>query len=459
MSGTAARPTAPNNAPSSRYVMILTSIPTGTLSALLCVLFVLSAFFSGSETALMSINRYRLANLAKQGNRRARRVLKLLEKPDRLIGLILFCNNLANILIAQLATLLGYRLYGDVGIAAATGILTFLLLVFAELAPKTLSVLHPQAVAMPAALIYTPLMVLLYPIVWFINLFSSALLKMLGVARGSETINPLDREELRTVLVNSKKDITPEYQNMLLGILDLEKKTVEDIMIPRSEIFGIDLDADIDDIENQLLHTNYTRIPVYQGDVNNVIGTLHLREILPLLRENAVNKDTLKKAARTPSYIPENSALRQALFEFKDRRRRLSLVVDEYGDVQGLITLEDLLEEIVGEFTSDPATYDLEIKRQNDGSVIVDGGCHIRELNTTLNWQLPEHGPKTVNGLVLEYLESIPEIGTCMLLNGHPLEVMKTHQNAIKSVKIAPKLKHPTTMSSRRKSNNPPQRR
>ncbi len=423
--------------------MILEGISTGTLLVLLLVLFFLSAFFSGSETALMSVNRYRLTHLARQGDKRARRVMRLLERPDRLIGLILFGNNFTNILIAQLATFLGYRLYGDAGVAAATGILTFLLLIFAELAPKTLSALHPQAVAMPAALIYKPLLVLLYPLVWFINLLANTLLKAFGVSHATETVNPLSRDELRTVLASSARHITREYQNMLLGILDLEKKTVEDIMIPRSEIVGIDIDADLDEIEEQLLNTNYTRIPMYHGDINKIAGILHVREILPLLREDTPDRKTLMKAGRTPFYVPERSTLLRALMEFKNHRRRLSLVVDEYGDIQGLITLEDLLEEIVGEFTSDPATYDLELERQPDGSVIADGGCHIRELNRALGWRLHEDGPKTINGLVLEYLEAMPETGTCILVDGHPFEVIKTQQNAVKAVRISPRLNLP----------------
>ncbi len=420
--------------------MILESISTGTLALLLFVLFVLSAFFSGSETALMSVNRYRLAHLARQGDKRARRVMQLLKKPDRLIGLILFGNNFTNVLIAQLATFLGYRLYGDAGIAAATGILTFVLLIFAELAPKTLSALHPQAVAMPAALIYAPLMILLYPLVWFINLLANTLLKAFGVSHATETVNPLSREELRTVLTSSRRRISRQYQDMLLGILDLENKTVEDIMIPRNEIVGIDVDANLDGIEKQLTNANYTRIPVYHGDVNKIAGILHVREVPAMIHADLITKEALIKAARAPSYIAENSTLLHALMDFKDRRRRLSLVVDEYGDVQGLITLEDLLEEIVGEFTSDPATYDLEIERQADGSVIADGGCHVRELNRVLGWRLNEKGPKTINGVVLEYLEAMPETGTCVLIDGHPLEVIKTGQNAIKAVKISPRL-------------------
>ena len=423
--------------------MILQDISIGALTLALIALFFLSAFFSGSETALMSVNRYRLTHLARKKHKGARRVMRLLEKPDRLIGLILFGNNLVNIIIAQIATLIGYRLYGDAGIAAATGVLTFLMLVFAELAPKTLGALHPQTVVMPVALIYTPLMKLLYPLVWFINLFSNALLNTLGVSRATETVNPLSREELRTLLTSAGRRITPQYQDMLLGILDLEKKTVEDIMIPRNEIVGINIELGLEEIEELLRHTNFTRIPLHRGDVNEITGVLHVRDLLAMIQEGEVTRESLVKAARAPSYVPENLSLLNALAEFKAGRRRLALVVDEYGDVQGLITLEDLLEEIVGEFTSDPSTYDLEIERRDDGSVVVDGACHVRELNRALGWNLNENGPKTINGLVVERLESIPERGTCILIDGHPLEVIKTRRNAVKAVKIGPRLNPP----------------
>ena len=420
--------------------MILESVSTDTLTLVLIVLFILSAFFSGSETALMSVNRYRLTHLARQGDKRAHRVMQLLKKPDRLIGLILFGNNFTNILIAQLATLLGYRLYGDAGIAAVTGILTFLLLIFAELAPKTLSALHPQAVAIPAALIYTAMMPLLYPMVWFINLFANSLLKMLGVSRTTETVNPLSREELRTVLASSSRKISSQYRDMLFGILDLEKKTVEDIMIPRNEIVGINIDGDPEDIEAQLTNSDYTRIPVYHGNINTAEGILHLREVPAMIGGETITREILLKAVRPPFYIAENSTLLRALMDFKKQRHRLGLAVDEYGDVQGLVTLEDLLEEIVGEFTDNPATYEPEIEQQEDGSVIVDGGCHIRELNRALNWHLNESGPKTINGVVLEYLETMPGVGTCVLIDGHPIEVIRIWQNAIKAVKISAKL-------------------
>ena len=390
----------------------------------------------------MSVNRYQLAHLAAKGNKMAQRVLHLLTKPDRLIGLILLGNNFTNILITQLATYLGYRLYGDVGIAIATGILTFILLIFAELTPKTLAALHPQRFSILAGWIYPTLQVLTYPLVGFINLFSRTLLETLGVSQQFETLKPLDPEELRTVLTASRKRIPIEYQKMLTGVLDLKKQTVEDIVIPRNEIQGLDMEKPWSEIEEQIMNTVYTRMVVYKNNINNTLGTIHIREILMMIRENKLNKETIAETVRDPVFIPEGTSLWSVLINFKQSKRRTGLVIDEYGDVQGLITLEDLLEQIVGEFTSDPGTYDLEISRQPDGSVIVDGSCHIRELNRVMNWQLSASGPKTINGLILEYLENIPQAGTSLLIENHPFEIIKTQSNVIRTVKIGTKLKN-----------------
>ena len=419
---------------------MLESIPIGVLIGVLAGLFPISAFFSASETALMSVNRYQLAHSANKGNKNAQRVLRLLSRPDRLIGLILLGNNFTNILIAQLATYIGYRLYGSIGVAIVTGVLTFLMLIFAELAPKTLAAAHARKVSLFAAAIYVPLLTLVHPFVWFINLIANALLNTLGISQSTETINPLDREELRTVLTNSRQRIPKEYQLMLLGILDLDQRSVEDIMIPRNEIQGIDLNDDWDSIENQLFKAVYTRVPLYENDINHIIGILHIREIPDMLKEERLNKETLVKVSREPYCMPEHTTLRDALINFKKHKRRIGLIVDEYGDIQGLITLEDLLEQIVGEFTNDPGTYDQEIKPQSDGSVIVDGGCHVRELNAVMNWNLSEKGAKTVSGLVVERLETIPQAGTGLLIENHPVEVIKTQHNTVSTVKIRPPL-------------------
>ena len=416
-------------------------IPLYALGAVLGLLFVLSAFFSGSETALMTVNRYRLEHMAKEDHRGAKRVLALLEKPDQLITLILLGNNFTNILIAQLAAYIGYRAYGDLGIAVATAALTLALLIFAELTPKTFAALWPQRLALPASVVYQLLRVPLYPFVLLGTRITHALLKPFGAPQAGAAPHSLTREELRAALAISGGVISEEYQDMLIGILDLEKKTVEDIMIPRHEIVGLNLDDEWEEIEDALATVSYTRVPLYRRSIDHVTGFVHVKRLLQTCGEDRLTVEMLEKAAREPHFLSKNVPLMEALRDFKKNKHRHGLIVDEYGDIQGLVTMEDLLEEIVGEFTNDPGTYDLEVVRRADGSVIVDGSCHVRELNQLLGWRLSEDGPKTVNGLVLERLEMIPESATCTLIDGHPFEVLKTHRNAVKIVRILPRLK------------------
>lgn len=412
----------------------------GTLFLVLSVLFILSAFFSGSETALMALNRYRLRHLVETKQRGAKQAQKLLEKPDRLIGLILLGNNIVNILIAQLSAYIGYRLHGDVGIAVATFILIFAILIFAELTPKTLAALHAEKLALPAAIIYMPLLVIAYPFVWFVNLIANSLLRLFGVDVKENALTSLTHEELRTVVNDKGTSISSEHQQMLLGILDLDEVTVEDIMIPKNEIIVINLEDDWDDIVKQLKNISYTRIPVCRGDIDNVVGFLHLRKLLLNIIHKDLELEDLEQALREPYFIPEGTSLKKLLFEFQSKKRRFSLVVDEFGDIQGLVTLEDLLEEIVGEFTNDPATYDVEIHPQEDGTYVVDGGIHVREVNKALELELHDNGPKTINGLILERMESIPEPGTSVLIDGYPIEVVQIHNNAVRTARISPRL-------------------
>ena len=416
------------------------SIPLGLLFSLLVFLFFLSAFFSGSETALMSLNRYRLRHLAEEGNKAAALAQRLLDKPDRLIGLILLGNNFVNILITQLATIIGLRLYGDAGIAIATGILTFMLLIFAEVAPKTLAALHSEKVAFPAAIIYTPLLTVTYPLVWAVNLIANTLLRIMGLPVESGSDTALSREELRTVVNEASSLIPGKHRTMLLGILDLEKVTVEDIMVPRNEVTGLDLDDEWEDIVEQITRSPYTRLPVYHGSLDNIIGFLHLRKILHPMLRGELTPETLQQTLREVMYIPEGTSLNRQLLNFQRERRRIGLVVDEYGDILGLVTMEDLLEEIVGEFTTDPSGYSKHIIPQEDGTWLVDGGTHVREINRTLGWELSTDGPRTLNGIIIEHLEFIPEPGTTLLLEGHPVEVIKTQDNAIQRVRISPRL-------------------
>ncbi|MCY4642081.1 MAG: HlyC/CorC family transporter [Gammaproteobacteria bacterium] len=412
----------------------------GTLFLVLFILFILSAFFSGSETALMALDRYRLRHMAHTGRRGAIQAQKLLETPDRLIGLILLGNNVVNILIAQLSAYIGYRLHGDIGIAVATFILIFVILIFAELTPKTLAALHAEKLALPAAIIYVPLLTVAYPFVWVVNLFANSLLRLFGVDVQGNPLTSLSHEELRTVVNDESTAISSEHQQMLLGVLDLEKVTVDDIMIPKHEIVALDLENDWEETLKQLKNIPYTRIPVCRGSIDNVIGFLHLRKLLINIIHKEIEREDLEQALREPYFIPEGTNLKKLLFELQDKKRRFSLVVDEFGDIQGLVTLEDLLEEIVGEFTNDPATYDVEIHPQQDGTFVVDGGTHIRDINKALNLKLHDDGPKTINGLILEQMESIPQPGTSVLIDGYPIEVVQTHKNAVRTAKISPRL-------------------
>ncbi|ULX57974.1 magnesium/cobalt efflux protein [Ectothiorhodosinus mongolicus] len=407
---------------------------------MLIALLFCSAFFSGSETALMALNRYRMRHMAQAGHGGARRAQKLLEQPDRLIGLILLGNNFVNILITQLATYLGYRLYGDIGIAIATGLLTLTILVFAEVAPKTLAALHSDRVAYPASYVYSPLLRLIYPLVWLVNLLANGVLRLLGVGPQLRAQHALSSEELR-VAVNEAAGLIPaRHQRMLVNLLDLEKATVEDIMVPRNEIVGIDLEDDWDEIEDLIIHSQYTRLPVFAGGVDNMLGFIHLRRVLPMVYQGEFSAEHLRANLRDPYFIPQGTNLNRQLLNFQRERRRIGLVVDEYGDIEGLVTLEDLLEEVVGEFTTDPAAVNPEILPQADGSYLIDAGISLRDLNRLLGSNFSLEGPRTLNGLILEHLETIPDAHTSVLIENYPIEILHVKNNAIKTVRIDPRL-------------------
>lgn len=416
------------------------AIPLSALFGALVCLIILSGFFSGSETGLMTLNRYRLRHMAKDGHRGALRAQQLLERPDRLIGLILLGNNLVNILATQVSTLIAIRLWGEAGIAVAAVFLTIVILIFAEVTPKTLGAIHPERIAFPAAFVYGPLMNIGYPLVWGINHIANGLLKLFGISTGLAVNDTLSKEELRTVVAEAGALLPKRRQDMLLNLLDLEKITVEDIMIPRNEIVGIDIEDDIEDIERFLSHTPYTRIPVYSESIDQVIGVLHSRKILPLLRSGELSRDTLKASLRKPYFIPQGTPLSKQLLNFQRESRRTGLVVDEYGEILGMVTLEDILEEIVGEFTTDPTALEKDVIPQDDGSFLVDGGASIRELNRSLHIHLPTDGPKTLNGLILEHMETIPEAGTSLLINAYPIEIIQTKDNAVRTVRLHPRL-------------------
>lgn len=416
----------------------MNEIPLSILTGALVLLIFLSAFFSGSETGLVSLNRFKLRHLVKKHHRGATRASRLLERPDRLIGLILLGNNFVNILASSIATIIGIRLFGEIGVAIAAGLLTLVILIFAEVAPKTLAVLHPERIAFPASLILEFLLKIFYPIVFLVNYIANGLLRIIGVSIDHEKHQNLSSEELRTLVSEAGSMIPKRHQKMLTNILDLEKVTVNDIMIPRNEIIGIDLDEDWEDIIKQLRHGRHTRLPVYRSDINNVVGLIHVRNVIDVLTNPETSKTDLTDHIRSAYFVPENTPLNTQLLHFQHQKRRIGLVVDEYGDVQGLVTLEDILEEIVGQFTSDPANIAKDIHEQDDGTYLIDGSATIRDLNRMMHWDLPTHGPKTFNGLILEQMENIPEPGTSLLISGYPIEIMQIKDNAVKVARFNP---------------------
>lgn len=414
----------------------MSEAPLGVLITALVILLLLSAFFSSSETGMMAINRYRLRHLARKGNRSAKRTSALLERPDRLIGVILIGNNFVNILASALATIIAVRLWGDSGIAIATLGLTFFVLIFGEVTPKTVAAMYPEKVAFPASLVLVPLLKLLYPVVVLVNWICSLLMYPFGIRPGQESEDQLTSEELRTLVNESGLRLPTKRRGMLLGILDLEKVRVDDIMVPRNEITGIDIEDDIEDIIHQLKGCQHTRVPVYRGDINNVVGMLHMRKIARLLSLEQINKATLLQETDEPYFIPESTALHTQLFNFQKARERTALVVDEYGDIIGLATLEDILEEIVGDFTTDVSDNSQEITPQGDGSYIIDGSASIRDVNRALGWHLPTEDARTINGLITEEMEAIPDASVCWKIGNCRFEILQVKDNCIKSVRM-----------------------
>ena len=419
--------------------MNIDNIPLELLFFVLFILFLLSAFFSGSETALMALNRYKLKHLSKS-IKGARLALELLKKPDRLIGLILLGNNLVNILITQFATLIGFKMGGNIGVAIATGALTFMLLIFAEVTPKTIAALKSEAVAFPAAYVYTPLLKIAYPLVWLINLLANSIVKLFGVDPKDASLESLSHEDLKAVVTEAGDLIPDNHQDMLVNVLDMQSTTVEDIMIARPDVTGIDIDEDWNDIEEEILHANFTRLLIYQGQLDNVLGFVNIRSLLPLLHDDRLTREGLMETIKPAYYTPAGTVLTQQLINFQSEKRRVAIVVDEYGDIQGMVTLEDILEEIVGVFS--PSAFDNELIPQEDGTIWVDGGMHIRELNRQLNIELPTEGAKTINGLVTEHLGSIPGPGVTILVNNYPLEIRQTRNNAVKTLILYPRIKN-----------------
>jgi len=384
---------------------------------------------------MMALNRYRMRHLAKEGHSGAKRATKLLERPDRLLGVILIGNNFVNFSAASIATLLAIQILGEEGVAWAPVICTFVFLIFAEVAPKTIAANYPEKIALPSSHILSLLLLLLWPLVWAVSALSNTLLKMLGIQHQNDQGDHLSREELRTLVFEGAK-IASQSQDMMLGVLDLDEVAVDDIMVPKSEIIGIDLEEPLEDIINQLRNAQHTRLPVFREDIDHVIGMLHVRDAIRFLTSEEPNKASLVQEIDEVYFVPENTALQRQIRNFQARKERIALVVDEYGDVQGIVTLEDILEEIVGEFTTDLASASSDIHPQEDGSFVVDGGATIRSINRALTWDLPADGPKTLNGLMTDRLETFPEAPVSIEIDEYRLEVVRLKDNMIATAKL-----------------------
>jgi Mg2+/Co2+ transporter CorB len=400
-------------------------------------LIIASAYFSSSETGMMSLNRYRLRHLARSNHAGAKRASKLLESPDKLIGVILIGNNFVNFLAASIATSIAIALFGDPSPILTAVVLTLVVLIFAEVTPKTIAALYPEKIAYPSSLLLALLLKLLYPVVWIVNVVSNALVRLLGFSsEANRNENQLTPEELRTVVYESGGRIPRRRHGMLMNILDLERVTVDDILVPRHELVGIDIEDDLNDILLQISSAQHTRLPVYKHDIDNIVGVLHLRSTGKLIGIEELNKSALLQETAEPYFIPESTPLHTQLFNFQKKKERMAVVVDEYGAVKGIITLEDILEEIVGEFTTDLAASSKDIHPQEDGSFLIDGSASVRDINKVLSWDLESSGAKTLNGLLTESLESIPDSSVCINLDGYYAEIVQVKDNVIKTVKM-----------------------
>lgn len=416
-------------------------LPLALLIAALIGLVLLSGLFAAAETALLSLNRYRLRHLVRAGHPGARRADALLRKPDRFIGLVQLGNNFCDILASSAATLIALQVWGEQAIALMAGVLTVFALIFGEVAPKTLAALHPERVAFPAAYVLSALMSVLLPVVVSVNAVANGVLRALGVRTDHAAPDTLGREELRSLLFEAGHHFSPRHRSMLLRILDLESVVVEDVMVPRNEVRYLDLDDSWPDLLEQLRNSPHTRLPVCRGSLDQVLGILHLRRVMHLLADDDFDVERLQSLLQEPYYVPEGTSLTQQLLQFQSGHERLALVVNEYGDTVGLITVEDILGEIIGEFSDVPGAMKSDVHPQPDGSCLVSGSASVRELNRTMGWDLPVTGAKTLNGAILEQLEDIPTPATSLLLGDYPVEIVQTQGNVVRVARIGPKLK------------------
>jgi len=414
-------------------------IPLTWLFAALAVMLLVAGFFSIAETSMMALNRNRLKHLVREGKRSARLTQALLQKTDRLLGVILLGNNLVNAASAVLVAEMSVRLFGqgEYILMIATATVTFFILVFSEITPKVIGATYPEAIALPSAYVLTPLLRVAYPVVWFVNLFVQALLKLMFIKPRSDAGENLSMEELRTLVLEGGKYIPKKHQSIFLNLFELEDMTVDDTMTPRGQIEGIDMQDDLDDIHTAISTAHHTRLVVYEGGLDKVVGILHVRKFLNASRREPLDKDGIRAILRDPYYLPEGTPLLQQLSNFQEQMRHVGLVVDEYGEILGLVTLQDILEEIVGEFTSQKPMSGNLVRKEADGTVIAEGTCPLRVLNRKAGFHFPLEGPKTINGLVLEALEDIPEPGTSLLVAGHPVEILQVQNRMVKVVRIS----------------------
>jgi Mg2+/Co2+ transporter CorB len=416
----------------------LDNLSTGALLGALVALLALSAFFSMAETSMMALNRYRLRHLAAGGSRGAQLTQALLERTDLLLGVILLGNNLINASAATLTTIITLRLFGEGewALSLATLLLTFAILVFSEVTPKVIGAAYPERIALPSSYILSPLLRLLSPVVWFVNLFVQAILRLLRLQSPASGPQPLTQEELRTLVLEAGRYIPAKHQSMLLSLLELESTMVDDIMVPRQQIESIDLEADDDELRHQLATCHHNRVLVCRGSADDVVGLLHVRRILHLWESGEFSREALETQVRPPVFVPSGSNLLSQLQSLQEQRERLALVIDEYGEILGLLALEDVLEEIVGEFTTQSPHRTTAWAEDSDGGWVIDGSAPLRDLNRKLGLHLSLEGPRTLNGLILEHLQDLPEAGVSLKLEGVTLEILSVQDRAVRSVRL-----------------------
>jgi len=418
----------------------LDEIPLSSLLIAIVILLVISAFFSISETSMMALNRYRLRHLTKTGHRGARIASQLLAQVDRLLGVVLLGNTLVNAGATTLATVIAIRLFGggEIVLSLSTAVVAFMLLVFSEITPKIIGATRPETIAFPAGYILAPLLKIAYPVTWFVNLFVRGLLWLVRFHPNSNQPHTLSMEELRTLILEGGNFLPQKHQNILMNLFDLESITVEDAMTPRNQIEAIDIDSPPDEIRRQIAISNHTRLPVYRERLDDIVGIVHVRKVLNLSEGEQIDAKTLTDVLREPYFIPMGTPLLTQLQNFQEQQDRMGLVVDEYGELKGLLTLEDILEEIIGEFTTQSPLQSARFRRMEDGSIIVEGATLLRDMNRKLGYKFPLDGPKTLNGLILEHFQDIPESGTSLKLAGYPIEVLQTQDRVIKSIRLLP---------------------